>query len=61
MSVTDLDKTSWDIKLDETLLHDLYSWIDQIPLSRPKRRIERDFSDGGFCRMIIKFLSFVLT
>lgn len=38
---------SWDIELDDQLLQDLYAWVDQIPLSRPKRRIERDFSDGG--------------
>lgn len=37
----------WNIELDEQILQDLYAWIDQIPLSRPKRRIERDFSDGG--------------
>lgn len=38
---------SWDIELDDQLLQDLYSWIDQIPLSRPKKRIEKDFADGG--------------
>jgi len=27
----------------------LYSWIDEVPLSRPKRNITRDFSDGGKC------------
>jgi hypothetical protein len=27
-------------------LEDLYAWIDKIPLSRPKKKIERDFSDG---------------
>ncbi len=37
----------WEVKLDEALLQDLYAWIDTIPLSRPKRKIERDFSDGG--------------
>ena len=41
------DTTNWNIELDETLLQDLYAWIDQIPLSRPKRKIERDFADGG--------------
>jgi hypothetical protein len=41
------DKTPWNIELDEQLLQDLYAWIDQVPLSRSKRRIERDFSDGG--------------
>ena len=38
---------SWDIELDDQILQDLYAWIDQIPLSRPKRRIEKDFADGG--------------
>jgi len=38
---------SWDIELDDQLLQDLYAWIDQIPLSRPKKRIEKDFADGG--------------
>jgi hypothetical protein len=33
--------------LDEDALQDLYTWIDEIPLSRPKRSIARDFSDGG--------------
>lgn len=41
------EEGSWNIELDEQILQDLYAWIDQIPLSRPKRRIERDFSDGG--------------
>lgn len=34
-------------KLSEEELQDLYAWIDNIPLSRPKRNISRDFSDGG--------------
>lgn len=34
-------------QLDEETLQDLYAWIDKIPLSRPKRNITRDFSDGG--------------
>lgn len=37
---------SWEMELDENLLEDLYIWIDSLPLSRPKKRIERDFSDG---------------
>ena len=41
------NEINWSVQLDEALLQDLYAWIDQIPLSRPKRRIERDFSDGG--------------
>lgn len=60
---------SWDIELDDQLLQDLYAWIDQIPLSRPKKRIEKDFADGGkriffnfFCFFIsrVLFLDFLL-
>lgn len=34
-------------ELDEESLNELYTWVDTIPLSRPKRNIARDFSDGG--------------
>lgn len=34
-------------QLDEETLQYLYAWIDKIPLSRTKRNIARDFSDGG--------------
>ncbi|XP_045430472.1 sperm flagellar protein 1 isoform X2 [Pipistrellus kuhlii] len=37
--------------VDEEVLHQLYLWIDNIPLSRPKRNLSRDFSDGE----VIKF------
>ena len=37
---------SWEMRLDEHVLEELYLWIDSLPLSRPKKRIERDFSDG---------------
>ena len=33
--------------LDEDGLQELYAWIDEISLSREKRNIWRDFSDGG--------------
>jgi hypothetical protein len=33
--------------LDDELLQKLYVWVDEIPLTRPKRNINRDFSDGG--------------
>jgi hypothetical protein len=38
--------------LDDETLQVLYTWIDEIPLSRPKRNIARDFSDGGSVRFI---------
>ena len=33
--------------LSEADLQNLYAWIDDIPMSRPKRNFSRDFSDGG--------------
>lgn len=33
--------------MDEEELQMVYSWVDEVPLSRPKRNIARDFSDGG--------------
>ena len=33
-------------ELTEEQLRALFAWIDAIPLSRPKRNIARDFSDG---------------
>lgn len=33
--------------MDEEDLQQLYGWIDEIPLSRQKRNIARDFSDAG--------------
>ena len=32
--------------MDDETLQRLYTWVDEIPLSRPKRNISRDFSDG---------------
>ena len=34
-------------KLNEEEMQLIYNWVDEIPLSRPKRNIARDFSDGG--------------
>jgi len=36
-----------DEVLDEDILQQIYTWIDEVPLSRPKKNIARDFSDGG--------------
>ena len=48
---------SWEMELNDEILGDLYEWIDKIPLSRQKRRIERDFADG-YCvgEIIFNFL-----
>lgn len=42
------------IPLTEDDLHDLYLWVDDIPLSRPKRNIARDFSDGVCVAEVVK-------
>lgn len=39
--------------LDDESLQELYTWIDEIPLSRPKRNIARDFSDGVLVAEIV--------
>jgi len=41
-------------ELDEESLQRLYEWIDEIPLSRPKRTITRDFSDGMLVAEVIQ-------
>ncbi|XP_030628314.1 sperm flagellar protein 1 [Chanos chanos] len=43
-----------DKQLNEEVLQDLYAWIDKIPLSRPKRNITRDFSDGVMTAEVVK-------
>ncbi|CAF0778158.1 unnamed protein product [Didymodactylos carnosus] len=43
------------MELDDQLLQDLYAWLDQIPLSRPKKRIEKDFADGVMVAELIKY------
>eukprot|EP00116_Pleurobrachia_bachei_P003543 sb/3463805/ len=39
--------------MDEEAIQQLYSWIDEITLSRPKRNITRDFSDGVLAAEIV--------
>ena len=40
--------------LSEEDLHSLYLWVDDLPLSRPKRNISRDFADGVCVAEIMK-------
>ena len=40
--------------LDEGALQRLYAWVDEIPLSRPKRNFTRDFSDGVLVAEIVQ-------
>ena len=34
-------------QISEEEMQEVYNWVDEIPLSRPKKNIARDFSDGG--------------
>jgi hypothetical protein len=43
------------IPLSDEDLHELYLWVDDIPLSRPKRNIARDFSDGVCVAETVKY------
>jgi len=47
-------------KLSEEEMQLIYNWVDEIPLSRPKRNIARDFSDGGIFIYVFKFSTLVL-
>jgi len=40
-------------ELSEEELRLLYAWVDDIPLSRPKKNINRDFSDGVLMAEIV--------
>ncbi|XP_022098352.1 sperm flagellar protein 1-like [Acanthaster planci] len=39
--------------LDDERLQDLYAWVDEIPLSRVKKNMTRDFSDGVLVAEIV--------
>ncbi|KAF4804150.1 sperm flagellar 1 [Turdus rufiventris] len=39
----------------DTSLVSLYRWLDTVPLSRPRRNIARDFSDGVLAAEVVKF------
>jgi hypothetical protein len=41
--------------LSEEELKDIYNWVDEVPLSRTKKNIARDFSDGLLTAEIIHY------
>ncbi|XP_055521983.1 sperm flagellar protein 1-like [Leucoraja erinacea] len=41
--------------MDEESLQELYSWVDAMQLSRAKRNLARDFSDGVLIAEVVKF------
>ena len=42
-------------ELDEEEIQLVYNWVDEIPLSRPKRHISRDFSDGVLMAEVVNY------
>ena len=43
-------------QLTEEDIQSLYMWIDDIPLTRPKKNMTRDFSDGGAFYLMKKLI-----
>jgi hypothetical protein len=41
---------------DNQLMY-IYEWVDSVPLSRPKKNIARDFSDGGKILFILVLMA----
>ena len=41
----DLLQKTIEIDSKDQSLENLYAWVDQVPLTRPKKNIMRDFSD----------------
>lgn len=39
--------------LTDQEVNDIYTWVDSIPLSRPKKNIGRDFADGVLMAEIV--------
>ena len=50
----DIKKELNNVQDDESELMYIYEWVDSIELSRPKKNIARDFSDGVLLAEIIK-------
>ena len=42
------------VDMTEEQLQALYAWIDEVPLSRQKKNITRDFSDGVLAAEVVR-------
>ncbi|XP_045189377.1 sperm flagellar protein 1-like isoform X7 [Mercenaria mercenaria] len=49
-----MTKVDMEEYFDDVEVESLYSWIDRIPLSRPKKNISKDFADAVLAAEIIK-------
>ncbi|KAL8558532.1 hypothetical protein ACOMHN_038856 [Nucella lapillus] len=53
-SFNGLTRVDMEDYFDEMELENLYQWIDRIPLTRPKKNLAKDFSDGVLVAEMIK-------
>lgn len=44
-----------EVMLSEEELKEVYNWVDEIPLSRTKKNIARDFSDAVMAAEVIAY------
>ena len=47
VAVRVIEEIESDVNVISKMMQQIYAWVDDIPLTRPKRNITRDFSDGG--------------
>ena len=50
---TNFDSEMARLEHQELVLDTVYSWIDNVPLSKSKKNISRDFSDGSLVAQVI--------
>lgn len=43
------------LSLSDEELQRLFAWVDTVPLSRPKKSINRDFSDGVLAAEVVAY------
>jgi len=55
-----MTKVDMEEYFDDVEVESLYSWIDRIPLSRPKKNIAKDFADAGK-RLLHVIVNFYMT
>ncbi|XP_076472815.1 sperm flagellar protein 1-like isoform X2 [Babylonia areolata] len=53
-SYNGLTRVDMEDYFDDMELENLYQWIDRVPLTRPKKNIAKDFSDGVLVAEMIK-------
>ena len=42
-------------ELKEAQLHQVYVWVDEVPISRVKRNLNTDFADGSLMAETIRY------